>query len=59
MVARLLQWLDRSQLLKEQDEEIDELRREIESLRSQNERMRGSMRRCITCDYRAEVNAAR
>ncbi|MDP6978063.1 MAG: hypothetical protein QF570_05595 [Myxococcota bacterium] len=58
-MARLLQWLDRSQLVKAQDEEIEELRREIERLRSQNERIRGSMRRCITCDYRAEVNAAR
>jgi hypothetical protein len=59
MITKLLQWFDRSGLVRERESEIETLRQEIENLRGQNERMRGSMRRCLTCDYREEVNATR
>jgi hypothetical protein len=45
--------------MREQKREIRELREEIETLRTKNERMREAMRRCLTCDYRLEVDGRR
>jgi hypothetical protein len=39
--------------------EVRALQDELVSLRSQNERMRTGMRRCLTCDYKIQVENAR
>ncbi len=36
---------------------VEALEAEIERLRNQNERLRAAMRRCTTCEYRAEALA--
>ncbi len=41
------------------EQTLQQVLRENPLPEEQNERMSDSMRRCITCDYRAEVNAAR
>jgi prefoldin subunit 5 len=51
--------LDQQRRIRAQKREIVELRGELEALRSQNERMRQAMRRCVTCEYRIEVDARR
>jgi hypothetical protein len=39
--------------------EVRVLREELDTLRHQNERMRAGMRRCLTCEYRIQVEDAR
>jgi len=39
----------------QQKREIQVLQAEVEKLRVQNERLRTAMRRCLTCEYRGEV----
>ncbi len=58
-MAKLLETLDRSGRVQAQEREIEALRAEIEKLRGQNERRLSSMRHCLTCEYRKEVEAAR
>jgi hypothetical protein len=58
-MPKLLEILAQERRLREQKHEIHELRGEIEKLRTQNERMREAMRRCLTCDYRLEVDGRR
>lgn len=36
---------------------VEALEAEIERLQTQNERLRAAMRRCTTCEYRAEALA--
>ena len=54
-MAKLFEILDQAWRLREQRREIRELRDEVEKLHGQNERMRTAMRRCITCEFRIEV----
>ena len=58
-MAKLLEILAQERRLREQKREIRELREEIEKLQTKNERMREAMRRCLTCDYRLEVDGRR
>jgi hypothetical protein len=55
----ILEVLDQERRMRAQKREIRDLRGELEALRSQNERMREAMRRCLTCEYRNEVDALR
>jgi cell division protein FtsB len=55
-MPKLLEVLAQERRMREQKREIRELREEIEKLRTKNERMREAMRRCLTCDYRLEVD---
>ena len=58
-MPKLLEILAQERRMREQKREIRELREEIEKLRTRNERMREAMRRCLTCDYRLEVDGRR
>jgi len=58
-MPKLLEVLAQERRMREQKREIRELREEIETLRTKNERMREAMRRCLTCDYRLEVDGRR
>jgi len=58
-MPKLLEILAQERRLREQNREIHELREAMEKLRTQNERMREAMRRCLTCDYRLEVDGRR
>jgi septal ring factor EnvC (AmiA/AmiB activator) len=58
-MPKLLEILAQERRLREQKREIRELREEIDKLRTRNERMREAMRRCLTCDYRLEVDGRR
>jgi len=58
-VAKLLEILDQAWRVREQKREIRELRGELEKQRTQNERMRKAMRRCVTCEFRIEVEGRR
>jgi hypothetical protein len=58
-VPKLLEIFARERRLWEQSRELHELRGEVETLRAKNERMRLAMRRCVTCDYRIEVENRR
>jgi hypothetical protein len=58
-MPKLLEVLAQERRMREQKREIRELREEIEKLRTKNERMREAMRRCLTCDYRLEVDGRR
>ena len=58
-MPKLLEILAQERRMREQKREIRELREEIEKLRTKNERMREAMRRCLTCDYRLEVDGRR
>jgi hypothetical protein len=58
-MPKLLEILAQERRLREQKREIHELREAMEKLRTQNERMREAMRRCLTCDYRLEVDGRR
>jgi len=58
-MSKLWEILTRERRLWEQRREIEGLQAEIEKLRLQNERMRTAMRRCITCDYRLQVETPR
>ena len=58
-MPKLLEVLAQERRMREQKHEIRELREEIEKLRIKNERMREAMRRCLTCDYRLEVDGSR
>ena len=58
-MPKLLEILAQERRMREQKREIQELREEIEKLRTKNERMREAMRRCLTCDYRLEVDGRR
>jgi cell shape-determining protein MreC len=44
--------------IRKQKREIEQMREEVEKLRDQNERMREAMRRCLSCEYRQEREAA-
>ncbi len=59
MLEKLLAMFDRSERLQAQESEIESLRREIERFRGLNARIESSMRHCLTCEYRDEVNARR
>jgi len=58
-VAKLLEMLDQAWRVQQQKREISELRSELEKQRAQNERMRTAMRRCVTCEFRIEVEGRR
>jgi hypothetical protein len=58
-VAKLLEMLDQAWRVREQKREIRALRDELEKQRAQNERMRKAMRRCVTCEFRIEVEGRR
>jgi seryl-tRNA(Sec) selenium transferase len=58
-VPNLLKIFARERHLWEQSRELRALRGELETLRAKNERMRLAMRRCVTCDYRIEVENRR
>jgi hypothetical protein len=58
-MPKLLEILAQERRMQEQKREIRELREELEKLRTKNERMREAMRRCLTCDYRLEVDGRR
>ena len=51
--------VSQARLLAQKDEELSALRAELQAARAENERMRVSMRRCVTCEYRIEVRANR
>jgi len=55
----ILEILAQERRLRAQKHEIAELRQQLGSLHSQNERMRKAMRRCVTCEYRIEVDTRR
>ena len=56
-MQKLAEILGHERRLRSQEREIHGLRKEIQQLQEQNARMREGMRRCVTCDYRAEVVA--
>jgi hypothetical protein len=58
-VAKLLEMLDQAWRVRKQKREIRDLRGELDKLRTQNERMRKAMRRCVTCEFRIEVEGRR
>ena len=58
-MPKLLEIIARERRIRQQKREIRELRGEFEKLQTQNERMREAMRRCLTCDYRLEVDGRR
>ena len=58
-MASLFEVFDQAWRVREQKREIRELQGEVEKLRAQNERMRAAMRRCITCEFRIEVEERR
>jgi septal ring factor EnvC (AmiA/AmiB activator) len=58
-MPKLSEILAQERRMREQKREIRELREELEKLRTKNERMREAMRRCLTCDYRLEVDGRR
>jgi hypothetical protein len=58
-MAKLFEMLDQAWRVHEQKREIETLRGELEKQRLQNERMREAMRRCITCEFRIEVEGRR
>ena len=56
-MQKLAEILGHERRLRSQQREIRGLREEIQQLQEQNARMREGMRRCVPCDYRAEVVA--
>ena len=58
-MAKLLEMLDQAWRVRKQKHEIRDLNGELEKLRTQNERMRKAMRRCVTCEFRIEVEGRR
>jgi len=58
-VAKLLEMLDQAWRVRKQKREIRDLHGELDKLRTQNERMRKAMRRCVTCEFRIEVEGRR
>jgi hypothetical protein len=58
-VAKLLEMFDQAWRVRKQKREIRDLRGELDKLRTQNERMRTAMRRCVTCEFRIEVEGRR
>jgi len=54
-MPKLLELLAREQRMWQQKREIQALQAELEKLRAHNERMRAGMRRCLSCEYRIEV----
>jgi hypothetical protein len=58
-MQKLVALISREQRLIEQQREIEALESELQELRRQNERMRAGMRRCVSCEYRAEPGARR
>ena len=53
-MANLLEILSAQKRLRQQQQEIEQLRDELTKLRAQNDSMRQGMRRCVTCDYRID-----
>ena len=58
-MAKLLEMLDQAWRVRKQKHEIRDLHGELDKLRTQNERMRKAMRRCVTCEFRIEVEGRR
>ncbi len=50
-MSKLGEIIDQEWRNQKQRREIDELRSQNEKLQSQVERMRGAMRRCVSCEY--------
>jgi hypothetical protein len=51
--------IDQAWRVRKQKREIRDLQGELDKLRTQNERMRKAMRRCVTCEFRIEVEGRR